>query len=128
MHLSFKSVCNKEYKGVICNMTSSRYSSKSTRTRLGKNYSSFLDFTRNYERMSKIFVLCKHKDCLFRYDLNTSMVGTGADHQNITDHEDVLINGKKAFCERQYLYVLTLQAPRKKMHLKLSSAEVVCCK
>ena len=31
MHLSFKSVCNKEYKGVICNMTSSSNSFKSTR-------------------------------------------------------------------------------------------------
>ena len=30
MHLSFKSVCNKEHKGVICNMTSSRNSSQST--------------------------------------------------------------------------------------------------
>ena len=31
MHLSFKSICNKEYKGVICNMTSSSYSFQSTR-------------------------------------------------------------------------------------------------
>ena len=30
MHLSFKSVCNKEYKGVICNMTSSSNSSQNT--------------------------------------------------------------------------------------------------
>ena len=30
MHLSFKSVCNKEYKGVICNMTSLSNSSQST--------------------------------------------------------------------------------------------------
>ena len=30
MHLSFKSVCNKEHKGVKCNMTSSSYSSQST--------------------------------------------------------------------------------------------------
>ena len=29
-HLSFKSVCNKEHKGVICNMTSSSYSSQNT--------------------------------------------------------------------------------------------------
>ena len=55
MHLSFKSVCNKEHKGVICNMTSSRNSSHGTPPTgrvLGKNYSSFLDFTRNYERTS----------------------------------------------------------------------------
>ena len=48
MHLSFKSVCNKEHKGVICDKTSS-YSSQSTCPTgqvLGKNYSSFLDFTR----------------------------------------------------------------------------------
>ena len=25
-------------------------------------------------------------------------------------------------------YILNLKAPRKKMHLKMSSAEVVCCK
>ena len=31
---------------------------------------------------------------------------TGANRQNITYHEDVLINGEKAFCESQYLYVL----------------------
>ena len=31
MHLSFKSVCNKEHKGVICNMTSSSNSFQSTR-------------------------------------------------------------------------------------------------
>ena len=31
MLLSFKSVCNKEHKGVICNMTSSSNSSQSTR-------------------------------------------------------------------------------------------------
>ena len=31
MHLSFKSVCIKEHMGVICNMTSSSYSSQSTR-------------------------------------------------------------------------------------------------
>ena len=46
-HLSFKGVCNKEHKGVIqdeCFM---------------KNYSSFLDFTGNYERMSGIFVPCR---------------------------------------------------------------------
>ena len=30
MHLSFKSVCNKEHKGVICNMTSWSYFSQST--------------------------------------------------------------------------------------------------
>ena len=31
MHLSFKSVCNKEHKGVICNMTPLSNSSQSTR-------------------------------------------------------------------------------------------------
>ena len=58
MHLSFKSVCNKEHKGVICNSTSS-FSSQSTRPTgrvLGNYYSSFLDFTRNYERTSGMFV------------------------------------------------------------------------
>ena len=59
MHLSFKSVCNKEHKGVIYNMTSSSYSSQSTHPTgrvLGKSYSSFLDFTRNYKWTSGIFV------------------------------------------------------------------------
>ena len=36
MHLSFKSVCNKEHKGVICNTTSSSYSSQSTRPTVGR--------------------------------------------------------------------------------------------
>ena len=89
MHLSFKSVCNKEHKGVICNMNSSSNSSQSTRptgvrvyvikttrelyessssqsTRpagrvgrvLGKNYSSFLNFTSNNQRTSGIFIPC----------------------------------------------------------------------
>ena len=52
MHLSFKSVCNKEHKGVICNMTSTSYSSQSTHP------TGLLDFTRNYERRSGIFVPC----------------------------------------------------------------------
>ena len=59
MHMSFKSVCNKEQKGVICNMTSSSNSSQSTRPVgqvLGKNYLSFLDFTCNYKRTSGICV------------------------------------------------------------------------
>ena len=65
MDLSFKSVCNKENKRVICNMTSSSSSFQSTHSVglvqdecFGKNYSSFLDFTRNYEQMSGIFVPC----------------------------------------------------------------------
>ena len=51
MHLSFKSVCNKENKGVICNRTSSSSSSQSTHPTgqvLGKNYLSYLDSTCNY--------------------------------------------------------------------------------
>ena len=48
MHLSFKNVCNKEHKGVICNTTSLSYFSQDEC--FGKNYSSFLDFTRNYRR------------------------------------------------------------------------------
>ena len=58
-NLSFKSVCNKGHKGVIFNMTSSSKSSQSTHPTgcvLGKNYMSFLDFTRNYEQTSGIFV------------------------------------------------------------------------
>ena len=60
-HLSFKSVCNKEHKRVICYMTSSSNSSQSTRPTgrvLGKNYLSFLDLTRNYKWTSGIFVPC----------------------------------------------------------------------
>ena len=55
MHLSFKNVCNKEHKGVICNMTSSSNSFQSTCPTgevFGKNYLSFLDFTSNYEQKS----------------------------------------------------------------------------
>ena len=61
MHFSFKSVCNTEHKGVICDITSMSYSSQSTRPTgrvLGKNYSFFLDFTLNYQRVSEIFVPC----------------------------------------------------------------------
>ena len=56
-------------------MTSLSNSSQSTCPTgrvLGKNYSSFLDFTRNYERMSGIFVPC-------RYPLNPL-------NATITDH------------------------------------------
>ena len=52
MYLSFKSVCNKEHKGVICNMTSSSNSFQSTRPS---------DFTRNYEQTSGIFVPWERK-------------------------------------------------------------------
>ena len=61
MPLSFKSACNKEHKRVTCNMTSSSNSSQSTHPveqMFGKNYSSFLDFTHNYEQTSGIFVPC----------------------------------------------------------------------
>ena len=60
MHLSFKSVCNKEHKKATCNMTSSSNSSQSTRPLgwvLWENYLSCLDFTCNYELTSGIFVL-----------------------------------------------------------------------
>ena len=59
--LKVYAILNKEHKGVICNTTTSSYSSQSTRPTgrvLGKNYSSFLDFTRNYEQMSEFFVPC----------------------------------------------------------------------
>ena len=52
MNLSFKSVCNKEHKGVICNMTSSSNSFQSTRP-TWKNYFSFIDFTRYYKLTSE---------------------------------------------------------------------------
>ena len=61
MHMSFKSVCNKELKGVICNTTSLNNSSQSTcpvGRVLGEELLVFLDFTRNYEQTSGIFVLC----------------------------------------------------------------------
>ena len=64
MHLSFKSVNNKEHKGVICTLAFLSNSSQSTRPLQDecfvKNYSSFLDFTRNYERTSGIFVPCMY--------------------------------------------------------------------
>ena len=44
-NLSFKSVCNKEPKALVLQDEC-----------FGKNYSSFLDFTRNYKRTSGIFV------------------------------------------------------------------------
>ena len=58
--LVLKSVCNKEHNGVICNMTKSSSNSYQstlpTGRVLGMNYSSFLNFTRNYEQASEIFV------------------------------------------------------------------------
>ena len=61
VHLSFKSICNKEHKEIICYMTPSSNSSQSA-CPIGrvfwKNYLSFLDFTRNYEWRSEIFVPC----------------------------------------------------------------------
>ena len=59
MHLSFKSVCNKEHKGVICSMTSSTNYSQITHPTgqvLWKELLVILDFTRNYERTRGIFV------------------------------------------------------------------------
>ena len=50
MNLSFKSVCNKEHKGVICNMTSLSNSSQSIRPIgrvLWEEYLSFLIMTSN---------------------------------------------------------------------------------
>ena len=60
MHMSFKSVCNKEHKGVICNMTSSSISSQSTCPTGQVLWEEFLvlsRFHRNYQRTSEIFVL-----------------------------------------------------------------------
>ena len=58
--LVLKSVCNKEHNRVICNMTKSSSNSYQstlpTGRVLGMNYSSFLNFTRNYEQASEIFV------------------------------------------------------------------------
>ena len=50
MHLSFKSICNTEHKGVI------RLQDEC----FAKNYSSCLDFTRNYERTSGILSPVEH--------------------------------------------------------------------
>ena len=59
MHMSFKSVCNKELKGVISNTTSSSNSSQRTRP-VGRVFGEellFLSrFTCNYEQTSGIFV------------------------------------------------------------------------
>ena len=59
--MSFKIVCNKEHKGVICKMTSRVFLPKALVLQdecFGTIYSSFLDFTCNYERTSGIFVPC----------------------------------------------------------------------
>ena len=56
-HLSFKSVCNKEHKGVIWLPWVILPKALVLQDEcFGKNYSYFLDFTRNYERTSGIFV------------------------------------------------------------------------
>ena len=59
MHMSFKSVCNKEHKGVIWLPRVILPKALVLQDKcFGKNYSSFLDFTGNYERTSGIFVPC----------------------------------------------------------------------
>ena len=58
MHLSFKSVCIKEHKGVICNVTSSSNSSQSTRPSgrvLWEELLVLSIFHRNYEWTRGIF-------------------------------------------------------------------------
>ena len=61
MHLPFKSVCNKEHKGVICNMTPMSYSSCRT-SALGKFTRFFLDYI--------IFLFHNH-DAIEQVDLDT---------------------------------------------------------
>ena len=55
MHLSFTSVCNNGYKGVIFDMTSSNFSQSA---HPGKNYYCFPDLALNYEQTSGSFVPC----------------------------------------------------------------------
>ena len=42
------------------------------------------------------------QNCLTRYGLNPSISRTGPNGKNKPDHGDLLINEKKAFCERKY--------------------------
>ena len=62
MQLSFKSVCNKEHKSTSSSNPFQKHSSCKALVPqdkcFGKNYSSLLDFTCNYERMNGIFVPC----------------------------------------------------------------------
>ena len=58
MHLSFKSLCNKEHKELWLPRVILPKALVLQDECYGKNYSSFLDFTRNYERTSGIFVPC----------------------------------------------------------------------
>ena len=46
------------------------------------------------------------QNCLTKYESNPSISRTGPNGQNIPDQGDLLINEEKAFCERQYIYVL----------------------
>ena len=75
MHLSFKSICNKEHKGVICNMTSSSNFPLSTRPTgrvLWEELLVFLDFTHNNQRTNGIFDPCHPSfETLFSYQGNT---------------------------------------------------------
>ena len=58
-HLSFKSVCNKEHKGVIWLPRVILPKALVLQDEcFDKNHLSFLDFTRNYEQASGIFVPC----------------------------------------------------------------------
>ena len=106
MHLSFKSVCNKEHKGVICNMTSWSNSFQSTHPTLvllGKNYSSFLYFTCNYKRTSGIFVpwlTIKHTRFWYlSHQQATKTLPSGCIYRAFTAHtQNVWINMKALKC------------------------------
>ena len=61
MHLSFKSICNKEHTGVMCNITSSSNCSQCTcpiGRVLWEELLVLSNFTRNYEWTRGIFVPC----------------------------------------------------------------------
>ena len=62
-HLSFKSIWNKEHKGVIWLPWAILPKALILQDEcFGKNYSSFLVFTCNHERTSGIFVPCHHAE------------------------------------------------------------------
>ena len=97
MHLSFKSLCNKEHKGVIYKTSSSNSSQALIPLDecFGKNYSSFPDFTRNYERTSGIFVSCQ-KDNFSIFDPNILSVAkwpaVSADKESCPGQKNILMS------------------------------------
>ena len=110
MHLSFKSTCNKDHKGVYVIWLPQEILPKALVLQdecFGKNYSSFLDFTSNYKRTSGIFVPWLFTGATMVHDLATVII---CDGKVPTDREQtffVCLYKKKPFCAFPWIVTIT---------------------